>query len=124
MGGSSGILLSIGVSAMGATLASAATTDWPAALLEGVHRIQYYGGAKAGDRTMIDALLPAATALQAGENLAAAAAAARRGADSTATMKSARAGRSSYVPEAALRGVPDPGAVPMASVFEALAAHG
>ena len=51
-----------------------------------------------------------------------AAAAARSGADSTATMKSARAGRSSYVPEAALRGVPDPGAVAMASVFEALAA--
>jgi dihydroxyacetone kinase len=37
-------------------------------------------------------------------------------------MKIARAGRSSYVPEAALQGVPDPGAVAMASVFEALAA--
>jgi dihydroxyacetone kinase len=124
MGGSSGILLSIGVSAMGATLVGDATPDWPAALLEGVHRIQHYGGAKAGDRTMIDALLPAATALNAGENLAAAAVAARRGADTTASMKIARAGRSSYVPEAALHGVPDPGAVAMASVFEALAALG
>jgi dihydroxyacetone kinase len=122
MGGSSGILLSIGVSAMGATLVDNVTPDWPAALLEGVRRIQHYGGAKVGDRTMIDALLPAATALIAGESLASAAAAARSGADSTATMKSARAGRSSYVPEAALRGVPDPGAVAMASVFEALAA--
>ena len=71
---------------------------------------------------MIDALLPAANALKAGEKLAAAAAAARRGSDSTASMKIARAGRSSYVPEAALQGVPDPGAVAMASVFEALAA--
>ena len=71
---------------------------------------------------MIDALLPAATALKAGESLTAATAAARLGADSTATMKSARAGRSSYVPEAALRGVPDPGAIAIASVFEALAA--
>lgn len=122
MGGSSGILLSIGLAAMGATLAGTSTPDWPAALLEGVHRIQHYGGAKAGDRTMIDALLPAATALRAGESLAAATAAARLGAASTATMKSARVGRSSYVPEAALRGVPDPGAVAMSSVFEALAA--
>jgi dihydroxyacetone kinase len=122
MGGSSGILLSIGVAAMGATLADTATPDWPTALLEGVRRIQHYGGAKAGDRTMIDALLPAATALKSGETFAAATAAARLGADSTATMKSARAGRSSYVPEAALRGVPDPGAIAIASVFEALAA--
>jgi dihydroxyacetone kinase len=52
MGGSSGILLSIGVSAMGATLASAAVPDWPAALFEGVQRIQYYGGAHEGDRTV------------------------------------------------------------------------
>jgi dihydroxyacetone kinase len=37
-------------------------------------------------------------------------------------MTTARAGRSSYVPETALRGVPDPGAVAIASVFEAVAA--
>lgn len=122
MGGSSGILLSIGVSAMGATLAGATVPDWPAALFEGVQRIQYYGGAHEGDRTMLDALLPAIAALKSGESLAVSAEAARRGADRTATMKNARAGRSSYVPEAALHGVPDPGAVAMASVFEALAA--
>ena len=122
MGGSSGILLSIGVSAMSAALACTTTPDWPAALSEGLLRIQHYGGAKEGDRTMLDALIPAVAALKAGENLAAAAAAARRGADRTATMKIARAGRSSYIPEASLQGVPDPGAVAMASVFEALAA--
>ena len=122
MGGSSGILLSIGVSAMSAALAGKATPDWPAALSEGLLRIQHYGGAKEGDRTMLDALIPAVAALKAGENLAAAAAAARRGADHTATMKIARAGRSSYVPEASLQGVPDPGAIAMATVFEALAA--
>ena len=122
MGGSSGILLSIGVSAMGVALAGAAVPDWPAALDQGVQRIQYYGGAKAGDRTMLDALLPAIAALTEGKGLAAAAAVARKGAENTANMTSARAGRSSYVPEAALHGVPDPGAVAMASVFEALAA--
>ena len=36
-------------------------------------------------------------------------------------MSKAKAGRSSYVPEAALRGVPDPGAVAIAAVFEAIA---
>ena len=129
MGGSSGILLSIGVAAMGAAVHEAAsknaaapdTIDWAKALHEGARRIQQYGGAALGDRTMLDALLPAAAALEAGAGLTAAAAAARRGADLTATMTRARAGRSSYVPPEALRGVADPGAVAMAAVFEAIA---
>jgi dihydroxyacetone kinase len=125
MGGSSGILLSIGVAAMGASLASAlGTVDdaaWTTALRQGLRRIQQYGGATEGDRTMLDALVPAVTALQQGAGLASAAEAAKRGADRTATMTSARAGRASYVPESALRGVPDPGAVAMAAVLAALA---
>lgn len=123
MGGSSGILLSIGVSAMGAAVAGGASEapDWAAALREGVRRIQQYGGASEGDRTMLDALIPAVNALASGGGAAGAAAAARAGADHTSSMKSARAGRSSYVPEAALAGVPDPGAVAVAAVFEALA---
>ena len=71
---------------------------------------------------MLDALLPAIVALEASEDLRAAAVAAREGANRTATMTRARAGRSSYVPEGALRGVPDPGAVAMATIFESLAA--
>jgi len=125
MGGSSGILVSIGVAAMGASLASSASTDeaaWTVALRQGLRRIQQYGGASEGDRTMLDALVPAVSALQRGEGLAGAAAAAKRGADATATMKLARAGRASYVPEAALKGVADPGAVAMAAVLSALAA--
>lgn len=123
MGGSSGILLSIGVAAMGAMLgpASADAPDWAAALREGARRVQQYGGAAAGDRTMLDALLPAIAALESNEGVRAAAAAARRGADQTAMMTSARAGRSSYVPVDALRGVPDPGAVAFAAIFESLA---
>lgn len=124
MGGSSGILLSIGVAAMGAALATAPSGDspeWAAALREGLRRIQQYGGALEGDRTMLDALVPAVTALEAGGGLEAAAAAAARGAARTSTMTSARAGRSSYVPEGVLRGVPDPGAFAFAAVFEALA---
>jgi triose/dihydroxyacetone kinase / FAD-AMP lyase (cyclizing) len=130
MGGSSGILLSIGVAAMGASLAKSDASGapeegeparWAAALSEGLRRVQHYGGASEGDRTMLDALLPAARALEAGEGLTAAATAARRGAERTATMARAHAGRSSYVPEAALLGVADPGASAFAAVFEALA---
>jgi dihydroxyacetone kinase len=116
MGGSSGILLAIFVTAMGTR-----APDWPAALREGVRRIQRYGGAEEGDRTMLDALIPAVIALEAGDDLAAAARAARRGAERTATMTTAKAGRSSYVRVDALRGIPDPGAVAVAAVFEALA---
>ena len=129
MGGSSGILLSIGVAAMGAAVKDAASKnaaapdpiDWATALSEGVRRIQQYGGAAPGDRTMLDALFPAAAALQAGQGLAAAATAARGGAALTASMTRAGAGRSSYVPAEALRGVADPGAVAMAALFEAIA---
>jgi dihydroxyacetone kinase len=121
MGGSSGSLLAIGLAAMSA--AASEPPDWPAMLRAGARRVQQYGGAAEGDRTMLDALLPAIAALEAGEGLAAAAEAARRGAALTATFTKARAGRSSYVPEDALRGVPDPGATAIAAVFAAIVAN-
>jgi dihydroxyacetone kinase len=121
MGGSSGVLLSIGVAATGAALRTGAR--WPASLREGIRRIEQYGGAREGDRTMLDALGPAVAVLEAGGSLAFAAAAARHGAEHTRTM-TARAGRSSYVPDDALRGHADPGAVAFAAVFEALATLG
>jgi dihydroxyacetone kinase len=83
--------------------------------------VQHYGGARLGDRTMLDALIPAIAALPQG--LAAAAAAARAGADHTATITRARAGRSAYVPEHALTGAVDPGAEAVALAFAALAAR-
>jgi dihydroxyacetone kinase len=122
MGGSSGILLAIFVAAAGARVGD--PPNWPRALAAGVSRVQDYGGARLGDRTMLDALIPALACLERGEGLASASAAARAGADRTASMRKAHAGRSSYVPEHALAGVPDPGAVAVASVFGALAAGG
>jgi dihydroxyacetone kinase len=71
---------------------------------------------------MIDALVPAIEALQRGESLQQAAQAARNGAEATAALTQANAGRSAYVPESALSGVVDPGAEAVARVFEALAA--
>ena len=56
------------------------------------------GGASAGSRTMLDALLPAAEALVAGKSLAEAAEAAKAGQEATKTM-APRAGRSENVPK-------------------------
>jgi len=116
MGGSSGVLLSIFFTAAAQTLGFGASL--PKALLAGLGRISFYGGAKLGDRTMIDALEPALRALDAG-GLEDAAAAARRGAEATAAMRKAKAGRSAYVGDQ-LHGVVDPGAHAIAEVFAAL----
>ncbi len=117
MGGSSGIILSIFFGATGDACANGKPTA--AALLAGLERISEVGGAQAGDRTMIDALEPALKALPNG--LAAAAQAARKGADDTASIGRAKAGRSSYVPEENLLGHNDPGAEAVARLFEKLA---
>ena len=78
------------------------------------------GGARPGDRTLIDALFPALEALSQG--LPAAAVAARTGADHTATITRAKAGRASYIAESKLAGHNDPGAEAVARLFEHLAA--
>jgi dihydroxyacetone kinase len=90
------------------------------ALQAGLDRISEVGGAKAGDRTLIDALAPALEAL--GEGLVAAAKAARGGADATAHITRAKAGRAAYVPDENLKGHNDPGAEAVALLFEGLAA--
>lgn len=118
MGGSSGVLLSIFFTAAAQALDGGASL--PKALLAGLERMTFYGGAKPGDRTMVDALEPALKALDSngpGE----AAIAARRGAEATAAMEKAKAGRSAYV-GTKLQGVVDPGAHAVAEVFAAVAA--
>ncbi|MEM9522488.1 MAG: dihydroxyacetone kinase subunit DhaK [Pseudomonadota bacterium] len=117
MGGSSGVILAIYFSAAGDACANGAPV--PEALVEGLKRVSQVGGASVGDRTMIDALAPALAALP--EGIAAAAAAARRGADGTAMIHRAKAGRAAYVPEENLKGHNDPGAEAVAILFEGLA---
>ncbi|MGO7180535.1 dihydroxyacetone kinase subunit DhaK [Rhizobium brockwellii] len=114
MGGSSGVLLSIFFTAAAKAMADKA--DISAALLAGLDRMTFYGGAGVGDRTMVDALSPALQALASGD-VAAAARAAAAGAESTKTMMKAKAGRASYVGERDLAGVADPGAVAVAGAF-------
>lgn len=120
MGGSSGVLLAIFSAAAADALGDGLA--WPAALRKGLARMQEYGGAGVGDRTMVDALSPAIDALAEGGGLAEAAAAAERGAAATERIVRTGAGRSSYLAEAALAGVRDPGAAAIAFVLARLAA--
>ncbi|MEX0277235.1 MAG: dihydroxyacetone kinase subunit DhaK [Ruegeria sp.] len=117
MGGSSGVILAIFFNAAGDACASGASIS--KSLVEGLNRVSQVGGAKVGDRTMIDALAPALAALPSG--LSHAASAARQGADSTANIHRAKAGRAAYVPEENLMGNNDPGAEAVALLFEGLA---
>lgn len=118
MGGSSGVLMSIFFTAAGQALHDG--KPLADALLNGLAQMKQYGGADLGDRTLIDALQPALEALQKSD-IQAAAQAAKKGADATASMQKAGAGRSSYVNKENLDGVTDPGAVAVAEVFAALA---
>ncbi len=129
LGGSSGPLYSALLLRAGSALEaseSSGSDQWAAAILEGCGAISELGGARLGDRTMLDALLPFAHAL--GEQFAAsypleralpaAVEAAKRGAEHTAQMV-ARVGRSSYLGERSI-GFPDPGACAVAIWLEAV----
>jgi dihydroxyacetone kinase len=119
MGGSSGVLISIMLTAAGAAMEDG--RPGTEGLAQGLDAMLRYGGARPGDRTMVDALGPAIAVLSDGGSLPAAAAAARQGADATARMDAAASGRSAYVPSAHLRGVPDPGAEAVSVILEAMA---
>ncbi|MCP3976724.1 MAG: DAK2 domain-containing protein, partial [bacterium] len=98
------------------------------ALAGGVETVMRRGQTSPGDKTMVDALVPAAAAaneaaeaeLGIGEALAAIAAAARSGAESTTSMPASR-GRAKYAGDKAV-GVADAGATTVAIVLEAWSA--
>jgi dihydroxyacetone kinase len=130
IGGSSGPFYATGLLRMARTLAltsSPGPREWGLAFEAGVMAIGDLGGAKSGDRTMIDALVPAAQAIAAmaktngrpGAILDAAARAAEQGAEATRTMPP-RLGRSSYLGNRVL-GIPDAGAAAVAIWLRALA---
>ena len=118
MGGSSGVLMSIMLNACGQKLTEGQTLG--ESLGYGLNRMQYYGGANTGDRTMVDALSPAFTCIIQGGSLPEVARAAHTGAESTCSMAKANAGRSSYLNSNNLDGVKDPGAYAVELVFAAL----
>ncbi|MFD4761081.1 dihydroxyacetone kinase subunit DhaL [Streptomyces sp. NPDC058439] len=90
------------------------------ALGVGVAAVAQLGGAQAGDKTMLDALLPAAEAL--GTSFGAAREAAEAGALATVPLL-ARKGRASYLGERSI-GHQDPGATSSALLIAALAETG
>jgi phosphoenolpyruvate---glycerone phosphotransferase subunit DhaL len=100
-----------------------ALADALAAAIEGVREL---GAANPGDKTMLDALMPAEAALRQGieagqsldQALDAAAAAAEEGAQATIPMQ-ARRGRASYLGERSV-GHQDPGATSSALIMRAL----
>lgn len=116
MGGSSGVLLAIFFAAAGD--GSAKGLPIIDALKSGLKRLQEIGGANIGDRTLIDALAPALDNLSKG--LPDAANAARVGANHTATISRAKAGRAAYISSQQLEGNVDPGAEAVARLFENL----
>ncbi|MFV0385587.1 dihydroxyacetone kinase family protein [Paracoccus sp. (in: a-proteobacteria)] len=103
-----------------------APSDWANALDVATQAISDLGGAKPGDRTMIDALRPAADAFKAhlakgsplDEAWKATVAAADRGLEATASMR-AGAGRASYLGDRST-GIPDGGAAAVAIWMAAL----
>jgi dihydroxyacetone kinase len=115
LGGSSGPLYGVLFLRCGTVLA--ASGDWVNALEQGCRAISELGGAKPGDRTMLDALDPFVQALKRGANLKTAVATAEQGAEATAQMKP-KAGRSSYLGDRVL-GHPDPGAKAIALWLQA-----
>jgi dihydroxyacetone kinase-like protein len=124
-GGTSGPLFGMWFRALSRALPEtdpADLTQLAEGVREGTATVQRLGGAEVGDKTMVDAMVPAVAALTdaAGspeEALTAAAEAAEAGAASTEAMV-ARRGRASYVGEVA-RGVLDPGALAVALFFRA-----
>lgn len=128
IGGSSGPFYATGLLRAARRLPAAPTaSDWAQAFEDAIVAIGELGGAQPGDRTMIDALAPAAKAVsrQARDRapltgiLQAAALAAEAGADATARM-APRLGRASYLGDR-VRGIPDAGAVAVAIWLRALA---
>ena len=96
-GGASGALFAALIGAIESVLAG--SQDLPSALSRAATQVSKLGMAKRGDKTMLDALIPAAEAAggaSGGEAAHAAADAARAGAAATADM-TARRGRARYV---------------------------
>ncbi|MBW8092290.1 dihydroxyacetone kinase subunit DhaL [Streptomyces hygroscopicus] len=117
-----GLLLQELAAAVAANPATAGTRELAAGTTAGAAAIQRVGEAEVGDKTLVDALVPAARALTAcaqdtepGQALHRAAVAAHQGARSTTDLR-ARRGRASYTGDHA-RGVPDPGAMAIALLF-------
>ncbi|GAA4061616.1 dihydroxyacetone kinase subunit DhaL [Streptomyces shaanxiensis] len=120
VGGASGPLYGTLLRRTGKALGDAgevSSEQFAQALRTGVDAVMVLGGAAPGDKTMIDALVPAVDAL--GDGFTAARAAAEEGALATTPLQ-ARKGRASYLGERSI-GHQDPGATSSALLIAGLA---
>ncbi|WP_405577378.1 dihydroxyacetone kinase subunit DhaL [Streptomyces sp. NBC_01092] len=120
VGGASGPLYGTLLRRTGKALGDAGEVsedEFAQALRAGVDAVMTLGGAAPGDKTMIDALVPAVDAL--GDGFIAARAAAEEGALATTPLQ-ARKGRASYLGERSI-GHQDPGATSSALLIAGLA---
>ena len=127
MGGSSGSLLSLLFTAFAADIKinneQIDHLDLTRGLGAGIRAMMEVGRASRGDRTMLDALIPAHEALETSNKDTAvenAARAAEEGAQLTKTL-TAKAGRASYCKDRNTSHAPDAGAVMISHVFAAMA---
>lgn len=130
MGGTSGGLYSIYMSALAAYLrdnglkngeTKTVTVGYFTEGLEFALRSLFkYTRARTGDRTLVDSLQPFVDTFKStGGDLSKASKAAWKGAESTKQLD-AKVGRASYIAKSELSGIPDPGAVGLAAIFEAI----
>ncbi|HEX7300012.1 MAG TPA: dihydroxyacetone kinase subunit DhaL [Solirubrobacteraceae bacterium] len=123
VGGAAGPLYGTLFLQMGTALSGQAEVDlagWAGAWRKGLEGVQARGKAEPGDKTMVDALIPAIEALERssdlGEGLRAAAQAAEEGMRATTPLV-ARKGRASYLGERS-QGHQDPGATSTYYLFK------
>jgi hypothetical protein len=107
MGGTSGALYCIFLSSLAQHLWDAPT--FSEALKGALEHLLKYTRARLGDRTCLDCLIPFVETLEKSGDPRKALKDAESGVESTKKLE-AKLGRSSYLDEAATRGVPDPGA--------------
>lgn len=118
MGGTSGALYCIFLTALAASLASESSV--PAALQGALNQLLKYTRARLGDRTMMDALIPFVDTLNSTGDAEQAISKASQGVDGTKKME-AKLGRSTYLDESATNGVPDPGAYGLLVLLQGMA---
>ena len=107
MGGTSGALYCIYLTALASALATESSV--PKALNAALDQFFNYTNARLGDRTMMDALIPFIETFVNIGDVNQALEKAKEGVEGTKTMQ-AKLGRSTYLNEKATQGVPDPGA--------------
>lgn len=121
MGGTSGALYCIYLTALAGALASESSVS--KALRVALEQLMKYTRARLGDRTMMDALIPFIDTLESTGDAEQAIQKSKQGVEGTKKME-AQLGRSAYLDESATQGVPDPGACGLLVLLEGMSKVG